>query len=177
MHSSLVIHQGALPALAALLITLGLASPAAHAQTSGTAATDESSLQEVVVTANKRAEDVKEVPVSIGVVDGQEIVDLHIDALLVFAKDEPFRQRPIEDAVGPWRFLKTVMRKTPPTLACGFNVTGVARFAGRHYRICPPNFARGQPFEFSGFGPHGEPANQVLNLGTARPRQLPGAAV
>ena len=79
MHSSLVIHQGALPALAALLITLGLASPAAHAQTSGTAATDESSLQEVVVTANKRAEDVKEVPVSIGVVDGQEIVDLHID--------------------------------------------------------------------------------------------------
>jgi iron complex outermembrane recepter protein len=79
MHSSLVRHQGALPALAALLITLGLASPIAHAQTSGTAAADESSLQEVVVTANKRAEDVKEVPVSIGVVDGREIVDLHID--------------------------------------------------------------------------------------------------
>jgi iron complex outermembrane recepter protein len=39
----------------------------------------DSTLQEVVVTANKRAEDTKEVPVSIGVVSGQEIVDLHIE--------------------------------------------------------------------------------------------------
>jgi iron complex outermembrane receptor protein len=40
---------------------------------------DDSTLQEVVVTANKRAEDLKEVPVSVGVIDGKELLDLHIE--------------------------------------------------------------------------------------------------
>ena len=63
-------------AAAALL----LAGPIARSDTASSDSTDESSvLQEVLVTANKRSEDTKEVPVSIGVVDGQEIADLHIE--------------------------------------------------------------------------------------------------
>jgi iron complex outermembrane recepter protein len=41
---------------------------------------DDTALAEIVVTANKRTEDVKDVPVSIGVVSGDEIADLHIDS-------------------------------------------------------------------------------------------------
>src|SRR5260221_4780676 len=61
-----------------LLATLSLACPMARA--AAAAAPDEdSTLAEVVVTANKRAQDTKDVPVSIGVVDSQEILDLHIE--------------------------------------------------------------------------------------------------
>jgi outer membrane receptor protein involved in Fe transport len=42
-------------------------------------ASDDAALQEVVVTANRRTEDIKDVPVSIGVVDAQQIDDLHVD--------------------------------------------------------------------------------------------------
>ncbi|MGA2024302.1 MAG: TonB-dependent receptor [Steroidobacteraceae bacterium] len=67
--------------LAAGLILLGMmlgALPVRAASDAAGATGDDSTLQEVVVTANKRAEDTKEVPVSIGVIDGQELVDLHI---------------------------------------------------------------------------------------------------
>jgi iron complex outermembrane receptor protein len=80
MHSSLVTHKGSVPLLAGLLAVVTLASAIARADSSATSAADDgSSLQEVIVTANKRVEDSREVPVSIGVVDGKEIVDLHIE--------------------------------------------------------------------------------------------------
>ena len=63
----------------ALLAALNLAGPMAFAATTTTAADEDSALAEIVVTANKRAQDTKDVPVSIGVVDGQEILDLHIE--------------------------------------------------------------------------------------------------
>jgi iron complex outermembrane receptor protein len=62
----------------ALLAALNLAGPVAFAATT-TAADEDSALAEIVVTANKRAQDTKDVPVSIGVVDAQEIADLHIE--------------------------------------------------------------------------------------------------
>src|SRR5450631_2201683 len=63
-----------------LLATLSLACPMAFAAGAAPAAADEdTTLAEVVVTANKRAQDTKDVPVSIGVVDSQEILDLHIE--------------------------------------------------------------------------------------------------
>jgi iron complex outermembrane receptor protein len=63
-----------------LLATLSLACPMAHAANTAAAASDEdTTLAEVVVTANKRAQDTKDVPVSIGVVESQEILDLHIE--------------------------------------------------------------------------------------------------
>jgi outer membrane receptor protein involved in Fe transport len=61
-----------------LLAALNLACPMAFA--AATAAPDEdSTLAEIVVTANKRAQDTKDVPVSIGVVEAQEILNLHIE--------------------------------------------------------------------------------------------------
>ena len=71
-------------ALSLALILAG--SSMAFAATTPAAAPDEdTTLAEVVVTANKRAQDTKDVPVSIGVVDSQEILDLHIeDAIAVF---------------------------------------------------------------------------------------------
>src|SRR6202453_2570090 len=60
-----------------LLAALSLAGPMAFAAT--TAADDDSALAEIVVTANKRAQDTKDVPVSIGVVEAQDILDLHIE--------------------------------------------------------------------------------------------------
>jgi iron complex outermembrane receptor protein len=61
-----------------LLATLSLACPMVRA--AAAAAPDEdATLAEVVVTANKRAQDTKDVPVSIGVVESQEILDLHIE--------------------------------------------------------------------------------------------------
>ncbi len=51
-------------------------SPAAPAAANGTA--DDSTLAEVVVTANKRTEDTKDVPVSIGVIDGNVIDSLRV---------------------------------------------------------------------------------------------------
>src|ERR1700688_2397033 len=63
-----------------LLAALTLAGPNARAApASASAGVEDSTLAEVVVTANKRAENTKDVPVSIGVVDGQEILDLHIE--------------------------------------------------------------------------------------------------
>jgi iron complex outermembrane receptor protein len=87
MRSSLVTHQGMASVMPVFLTTLvmavlALAIPVARAEAGASATADDgSSLQEVVVTANKRAEDTKEVPVSIGVVDGKEITDLHIESV------------------------------------------------------------------------------------------------
>jgi len=63
----------------ALLAALNFAGPMAFAATTSTAADEDSALSEIVVTANKRAQDTKDVPVSIGVVEAQEIADLHIE--------------------------------------------------------------------------------------------------
>jgi iron complex outermembrane recepter protein len=60
-----------------LLAALNLACPMAFAAT--TAADEDSTLAEIVVTANKRAQDTKDVPVSIGVVEAQDILNLHIE--------------------------------------------------------------------------------------------------
>ena len=46
-----------------------------------TPATADGQFQEVVVTANKRAEDTKDVPLSVGVVSGAELTDLHVDSV------------------------------------------------------------------------------------------------
>jgi outer membrane receptor protein involved in Fe transport len=50
-----------------------------HAAAAAAATVDDGTLEEVVVTANKRTENSKEVPVSIGVVEGQALQDLHIE--------------------------------------------------------------------------------------------------
>jgi iron complex outermembrane recepter protein len=63
-----------------ILATLALAATATRADTD---ATDESAsastLSEIVVTANKRSEDSKDVPISIGVVSSEQIADLHVE--------------------------------------------------------------------------------------------------
>jgi len=71
----------ALVSVSGIASVLMLCLAPAHADSAATASTtgDDSELQEVVVTANKRAEDTREVPVSIGVIDGKELVDLHIE--------------------------------------------------------------------------------------------------
>jgi outer membrane receptor protein involved in Fe transport len=61
-----------------LLAALNLACPTAFAAAT-TAADEDSTLAEIVVTANKRAQDTKDVPVSIGVVEAQDILNLHIE--------------------------------------------------------------------------------------------------
>ena len=53
----------------------------AHADAVAAAADDSSTLAEVVITANKREENTKDVPVSVGVVDGQSLTALHVQDL------------------------------------------------------------------------------------------------
>jgi iron complex outermembrane recepter protein len=65
--------------LAALAGSLLLIQSPARAESDAAADSDAGALQEVVVTANKRSEDVREVPVSVGVVEGKELLDLHIE--------------------------------------------------------------------------------------------------
>ena len=60
---------------------LVLAGPAAYADTPDEASDASAALSEVVVTANKREENTKDVPVSVGVVDGQSIAALHVEDL------------------------------------------------------------------------------------------------
>src|ERR1700730_15337514 len=62
---------------AALALTVGVARADAAADAGDAAST----LAEVIVTANKREENTKDVPVSIGVVDSQEITALHVQNL------------------------------------------------------------------------------------------------
>src|SRR3984893_7831524 len=62
---------------AALAFTVGVARADATADAGDAAST----LSEVIVTANKREENTKDVPVSIGVVDSQEITALHVQTL------------------------------------------------------------------------------------------------
>ncbi|MDB6159950.1 MAG: tonB dependent receptor family protein [Gammaproteobacteria bacterium] len=67
--------------LGGLLAALTCVGGAARADTPASPSDDRSTLAEVVVTANKREENTKDVPVSIGVVDGEEITALHIENL------------------------------------------------------------------------------------------------
>jgi iron complex outermembrane receptor protein len=66
-----------------LLAALAVAGPVAAAEADSAADAGDSSatLSEVVVTANKREENTKDVPVSVGVVDGQSIAALHVEDL------------------------------------------------------------------------------------------------
>ncbi|HTY48416.1 MAG TPA: TonB-dependent receptor [Steroidobacteraceae bacterium] len=66
------------------LLAAGMLPPRAGARTStaadSTAADDGPQLPEVIVTAQKRAQDTKDVPVSVGVVDADTLADLHVDS-------------------------------------------------------------------------------------------------
>src|SRR3984885_12684672 len=66
-----------------LLAALAVAGPVAAAEADSAVDAGDSSatLSEVVVTANKREENTKDVPVSVGVVDGQAIAALHVEDL------------------------------------------------------------------------------------------------
>jgi len=66
-----------------LFAALAVAGPLAAAEADSAAEAGDSSatLSEVVVTANKREENTKDVPVSVGVVDGQAITALHVEDL------------------------------------------------------------------------------------------------
>ena len=64
-----------------LLALLALTAGVAQADTALSTSDDGSTLSEVVITANKREENTKDVPVSVGVVDGQEIAALHVEDL------------------------------------------------------------------------------------------------
>ena len=67
-------------AFVALGTALGLTSQASRAASADTAKpTESASLEEIVVTANKREENVRDVPVSIGVVEGKDIASLRVD--------------------------------------------------------------------------------------------------
>ncbi len=63
-----------------LLAALAVAGPVAAADADSTPDTSVT-LSEVIVTANKREENSKDVPVSIGVLDGQDIESLHVEDL------------------------------------------------------------------------------------------------
>jgi iron complex outermembrane recepter protein len=67
--------------LGGLLAALAFDGGDARADTPANPGDDASTLSEVVVTANKREENTKDVPVSIGVVDGDAITALHIENL------------------------------------------------------------------------------------------------
>src|SRR5580692_10203833 len=66
-------------ALAAVMI----AGPvvAVDATATSDAAVPDGQLQEVVVTATKRSEDAKDVPLSVGVVSASDLTDLHVDSV------------------------------------------------------------------------------------------------
>jgi iron complex outermembrane recepter protein len=67
------------PLLSAPVFAADTDAGSSSASGTSSASADENQLQEVLVTANKRVEDTREVPVSIGVIDGKELIDLHID--------------------------------------------------------------------------------------------------
>jgi iron complex outermembrane recepter protein len=69
-----------------VIAALALGAPAGATDAATTAtdtapAADEGQLQEVVVTATKRAEDAKDIPLSIGVVSGSDLTDLHVESM------------------------------------------------------------------------------------------------
>lgn len=66
--------------LIALLPTLALLPVSARADVSAAGAED-AQLKEVVVTAQKRVQDAKDVPVSIGVIDASALQDLHVQSV------------------------------------------------------------------------------------------------
>jgi len=75
---------GALAALA-LAGPIGATDLAATTTATDTASADaaatDGQLQEVVVTATKRAEDAKDIPLSVGVVSGSDLTDLHVESV------------------------------------------------------------------------------------------------
>ena len=79
MQFSWIIQHSKHLALAAAASAL-LIGAAAATGTQADSTDSSAELQEVVVTANKRVEDTKDVPVSIGVIEGKELTDLHVDS-------------------------------------------------------------------------------------------------
>jgi iron complex outermembrane recepter protein len=67
--------------LGGLFATLTVTGAVVRADAAVNASDDSTTLEEVLVTANKREENTKDVPVSIGVIDGQAITALHIENL------------------------------------------------------------------------------------------------
>jgi iron complex outermembrane receptor protein len=81
MQSLWIIQRSKHLALAAAGSALLIGAAAAGAADTQVDSADSSAeLQEIVVTANKRAQDAKDVPVSIGVIEGKELTDLHVDS-------------------------------------------------------------------------------------------------
>jgi outer membrane receptor protein involved in Fe transport len=78
---SFLITGSVLAALAAAAPAAAGAAEADAAAASEVSSADQSTLSEVVVTANKREENTRDVPVSVGVVDGQAISALHVEDL------------------------------------------------------------------------------------------------
>jgi iron complex outermembrane recepter protein len=69
-------------ALAGPIGATDLAATTAATDTAGAeAGASDAQLQEVVVTATKRAEDAKDIPLSVGVVSGSDLTDLHVDSV------------------------------------------------------------------------------------------------
>jgi iron complex outermembrane recepter protein len=69
-------------ALAGPIGATDLAATAAATDTpSAEGGASDAQLQEVVVTATKRAEDAKDIPLSVGVVSGSDLTDLHVDSV------------------------------------------------------------------------------------------------
>ncbi|HTC53078.1 MAG TPA: TonB-dependent receptor [Steroidobacteraceae bacterium] len=62
------------------LLIIGLLPSAAHAE-AATDTDDNAQLPEVIVTAQKRAQDTKDVPVSVGVLDADALADLHVNSV------------------------------------------------------------------------------------------------
>src|ERR1700749_3706037 len=78
---SFLITGSVLAALAVVAPAAAVPAEAADAGSPEASAATQATLSEVVVTANKREENTRDVPVSVGVVDGQAISALHVEDL------------------------------------------------------------------------------------------------
>jgi iron complex outermembrane receptor protein len=76
--TSKICNVGPAAALLALTCAFTLGVPAAYAAPAAAEAAESTSLEEIVVTANKREENVRDVPVSVGVVEGKDIESLRV---------------------------------------------------------------------------------------------------
>lgn len=76
-----MIVRGLLGVGGVLAVLIAAPVGAVDAAAAGDAAVPDGQLQEVVVTATKRTEDAKDVPLSVGVVSGSDLTDLHVDSV------------------------------------------------------------------------------------------------
>ena len=86
MHHRHLLSSAAAGALAANLLAL---APSAHAAEAAAAAAPDTGLAEIVVTAQRRSENVQRVPIAVQVVTVKQITDAHVTGLIDLQKVTP----------------------------------------------------------------------------------------